>query len=198
MHVSMNFFQAKLPKALSWAVPPENFSNMMAIFAGHFLDALFAVVGQPADLTALAVNQFSEITIVETGEKIKTTNPDEVVVTGTLVGGGVFTFHLEGGKRNGSGVQIDITGDEGDLQITNASGSGGVGGDLIIRGAHGDNLPLEVLPVPKGYNWLPPLSCRPMSSNSRTSTSLTPATSPLEHVSLPHSRTRSECTPSSI
>jgi hypothetical protein len=106
----------------------------------------------PADLTALTVNQFSEITIIETGEKIKTTNPDEVVVTGTLVGGGVFTAHLEGGKRNGSGVQIDITGDEGDLQITNTSAFGGVGDDYIIKGAHGDNLPLEVLPVPDSYN----------------------------------------------
>jgi hypothetical protein len=85
-----NFFQAKLPKALSWTAPPENFSSMMAIFAGHYLAALFAVVGQPADLPALTVNQFSEIMIIETGEKIKTTNPDEVVVTGTLVSGGVF------------------------------------------------------------------------------------------------------------
>jgi predicted dehydrogenase len=156
MHVSMNYFQANLPKALSWTVPPENFSSMMAIYAGHFLDALFAVVGQPANLTALTVNQFSEITIIETGEKIKTTNPDEVVVTGMLVSGGVFTAHLEGGKRNGSGVQIDITGDEGDLQITNTSAFGDVGDDYIIIGAHGDNLPLEALPVPDNYNWLPP------------------------------------------
>jgi predicted dehydrogenase len=156
MHVSMNYFQAKLPKALSWTAPPENFSSMMAIYAGHFLDALFAVVGRPADLTALTVNQFSEITIIETGEKIKTTNPDEVVVTGTLVGGGVFTAHLEGGKRNGSGVQIEITGDEGDLQITNTSAFGGVGDDYVIKGAHGDNLPLEVLSVPDSYDWLPP------------------------------------------
>jgi predicted dehydrogenase len=156
MHLSMNFFQAKLPKALSWTAPPENFSSMMAIFAGHFLDALFAVVGRPAHLTALAVNQFSEITIIETGEKIKTTNPDEVVVTGTLVSGGVFTAHLEAGKRNGSGVQIDITGDEGDMRITNTAAFGGPGDDFIIKGAHGDNLPLEMLPVPDSYNWLPP------------------------------------------
>src|SRR6266481_3041405 len=63
MHVSMNYFQPKLPQALSWTAPPENFSSMMAIYAGHFLDALFVVVGQPAGLTALTVNQFSEITI---------------------------------------------------------------------------------------------------------------------------------------
>jgi predicted dehydrogenase len=73
-----------------------------------------------------------------------------------LVSGGVFTAHLEGGKRNGSGVQIDITGDEGDLQITNTSAFGDVGDDYIIIGAHGDNLPLEALPVPDNYNWLPP------------------------------------------
>lgn len=156
MHVSMNYFQPNLPKALSWTAPPENFSSMMAIYAGHFLDTLFVAVGQPANLTALTVNQFSEITIIETGEKIKTTNPDEVVVTGTLVSGGVFTAHLEGGKRNGSGVQIDITGDEGDLRITNTSAFGGVGDDHVITGAHGDNLPLEALPVPDSYNWLPP------------------------------------------
>jgi predicted dehydrogenase len=155
MHVSMNYFQASLPQALSWTVPPENFSSMMAIYAGHFLDALFAVVGPPADLSALTVNQFSEITIIETGEKIPTTNPDEVVVTGKLRDGGIFTAHLEGGKRNGSGVQIDITGDEGDLRITNASAFGGVGEDYLIEGAHGDNFPLQVLAVPESYTWLP-------------------------------------------
>ena len=56
---------------------------------------LFAVVGQPADLTALTVNQFSEIMIIETGEKIKTTNPEKTpfdqshhlrVASGTLDG----------------------------------------------------------------------------------------------------------------
>jgi predicted dehydrogenase len=34
MHVSMNYFQAELPKALAWTAPPENFSSMMAIYAG--------------------------------------------------------------------------------------------------------------------------------------------------------------------
>jgi hypothetical protein len=33
---------------------------------------------------------------------------------------------------------------------------GDVGDDFIIKGAHGENLPLEVLPVPDSYNWLPP------------------------------------------
>jgi hypothetical protein len=83
--------------------PPENFSSMMAIYTGHFLDALFPVVGQPASFSALAVNQFREITIIETGEKINTTKPDQVLISGSLAGDEVFSVHLEGGKRNGLG-----------------------------------------------------------------------------------------------
>jgi hypothetical protein len=32
-----------------------------------------------------------------------------------------FSVHIEGGKRNGSGVHIDISGHEGDLRVSNTS-----------------------------------------------------------------------------
>jgi hypothetical protein len=47
LHVSMNFFQPRLPNALSWTVPPENFSSMVAIYVGHFLDMLFEAISWP-------------------------------------------------------------------------------------------------------------------------------------------------------
>jgi len=47
LHVSMNYFQPRLPNALSWTVPPENFSSMVAIYVGHFLDMLFEAIGWP-------------------------------------------------------------------------------------------------------------------------------------------------------
>ncbi|EEF22546.1 oxidoreductase, putative, partial [Ricinus communis] len=96
------------------------------------------------------------VTIVETGEKLPTTTPDQLVLTGRLEDDAVLTVHIEGGKRNASGVQIDITGTEGDLRITNRSAFGGEGDDYKVEGAHGDNLPLQVLPVPDAYNQLPP------------------------------------------
>jgi predicted dehydrogenase len=158
LHVSMNYFQATRTVGLHWTVPPENFSSVVAIYAGHFLDALFSVVGIPESFSALTVNQFPVVTIRETGDVFETTTPDQLLMSGTLAGGGVFSVHIEGGKRNGSGVQIDITGDEGDLKITNTSAFGGEADNYIITGAHGDNLPLEVLEVPESYNWLPPSS----------------------------------------
>ncbi|WP_420994172.1 Gfo/Idh/MocA family protein [Cupriavidus sp. 30B13] len=156
MHVSMNYFQALRPDALRWTAPPENFSSVIAIYAGHFVDMLLAATGWPTSVSALTVNQFDRITIKETGEVFPTTTPDQLVLTGSLAGGAVLSVHVEGGKRNGSGVQIDITGDAGDLRITNTSAFGDVGDDYRIEGAHGDNLPLAPLPVPAAYDRLPP------------------------------------------
>jgi predicted dehydrogenase len=155
MHVSMNYFQAIRSKALRWTVPPENFSSVIAIYAGHFVDMLLSAVGWPHEVSALLVNQFPNVTIRDTGEVIPTTTPDQLVLTGRLADGAVLTVHIEGGKRNGSGVQIDITGDEGDIRITNASAFGGVGDNYQMTGAHGDNLPMASLPVPGHYDTLP-------------------------------------------
>ena len=154
IHVSMNYFQGLRPKALDWTAPPENFSSVVAIYAGHFLDMLFQAVGRPTQLSALMVNQFPKVTIAETGEVISTSTPDQLVLAASLGGSAVLSAHIEGGKRNGSGVQIDITGDAGDLRITNESAFGER--DYLIEGAHGDNLRLEALPIPESYNWLPP------------------------------------------
>jgi predicted dehydrogenase len=156
MHVSMNYFQAHRSKALSWTVPPENFSSVIAIYAGHFLDMLFASTGWPSAISALVINQFKEVTLTDTGETVATTTPDQMALVGKLADDAVLTVHIEGGKRNGSGVQIDITGTEGDLRITNRSAFGNEGDDYLVEGAHGDKLPLQTLPVPASYDQLPP------------------------------------------
>jgi predicted dehydrogenase len=155
LHVSMNYFQALRSSSLRWTIAPENFSNVIVIYAGHFLDMLFAAVGKPLSISALQVNQFPEVTVMGTDEVIKTTTPDILVMHGRLADNAVFSVHIEGGKRNGSGVQLDITGDEGDIRITNISAFGGVGEDYIIEGVHGNNQPLEILKVPKEYLWVP-------------------------------------------
>jgi predicted dehydrogenase len=156
MHVSMNYFQALRSQALKWTAPAENFSSVVAIYAGHFLDMLLTATGWPNSVGALLVNQFPEVTIRETGEVIRTTTPDQLVLTGVIGESAVLSVHIEGGKRNGSGVQIDITGDAGDLRITNRSAFGGVGDDYVIEGAHGDNEAMAALPTPAAYDTLPP------------------------------------------
>lgn len=152
MHVSVDYFHRTLPQSLYWTVPPENFSSVIAIYAGHFLDMLFHAIGRPSQATGLMVNQFDTVTIEETGERLRTSNPDQLVLAGTIGDHAVISVHLEGGKRNGSGVQIDITGDAGDLRITNDSAFGGVGDDYVVTGAQGGAGRLQSLEVPPGLH----------------------------------------------
>jgi predicted dehydrogenase len=155
LHCSVSFFGEVRSNALRWSLPVENFMSVVAIFGGHFLPVLFSMVGRPATFSSLVVNQFPLVTIKETGEKVSTTSPDELMMQGTLAGGGLFSVHLEGGKLNGSGVQIDITGDAGDLKITNTSAFGDVSENYIVAGAKGEGKPLSELPIPDSYVWFP-------------------------------------------
>lgn len=155
LHVSENLFQQRRSTAIGFTINAANFSHPFSIYGGHFLDMLFAAVGDPRDFTALTANQFESITLIETGETIPTTTPDQVLLSGTLQSGAVFSVHIEGGKRNNFGVQLDITGTEGDLKLSNTASFHNCE-DNKIEGARGERLPLQPLPVPPKYNWLPP------------------------------------------
>ncbi|MBD1385935.1 Gfo/Idh/MocA family oxidoreductase [Mucilaginibacter rigui] len=152
LHVSMNGFQAV--RSLAWTVPEENFSDVIAIYAGHFLDALFTSVSRPRSLSAIMINQFPEV-ILQTGETVKSSTPDQLILTGILPGNAVFSVQIEGGKRNNSGVQLDITGVQGDIRISNVSAFGGIGQDYIIEGSKGNKQSLNYLEIPGEYHWIP-------------------------------------------
>ena len=121
MHVSMAGFGPVRSASLDWTIPASNFSHVLSIYGGHFMDMLFHAIGQPAAITSLVRTQFSELTS-STGESFRNETPDGVMVMGTLKNGAVFQIQLEGGKRNQTGLQIDITGTDGDLQITKRKG----------------------------------------------------------------------------
>jgi predicted dehydrogenase len=58
LHVSMNYFQQRRPRALEWTFDAANFSHILSIYGGHFLDMLFEMVGWPESLSAVVRNQF--------------------------------------------------------------------------------------------------------------------------------------------
>jgi predicted dehydrogenase len=156
MHVAVSSFGKNRSKALRWSAFPENFMGVTSIFGAHLMDPLFSIVGRPTEISAVSVNQWPEITIVETGEEISTKVPDQLLLQGILASGAVFAVHIEGGKHHGTGVQIDITGDDGDLQITNTSAFGDVGEEYNLFGARVADSKMAPLAVPASYNWLPP------------------------------------------
>jgi predicted dehydrogenase len=155
LHVSMEYFTAQRPPALAWTLGAENFSHIFAIYGGHFLDMLTQVVGFPKTVSAIVATQFPTLTLTASGESFPNDTPDGVVALGKLDNGALFSIHIEGGKRNGSGLQIDITGTEGDLKISNVKSFGNPE-DNIIEGATGNAGTLATLQIPGQYQLLPP------------------------------------------
>jgi predicted dehydrogenase len=155
LHVSMEYFGAQRSTALAWTIGPDNFSHVLAIYGGHFLDLLTQIVGFPKTVCAIVATQFPILTLTATGEAFLNKTPDEVVALGTLENGAIFSVQIEGGKLHGSGLQIDITGTKGDLKISNPK-SFTNSLDNLVEGANGDPGPLVTLSVPDGYQLLPP------------------------------------------
>jgi len=153
LHISVEYFQRERIAALYFTIPPENFSSLLAIYGGHYFDAVFTMLGHPLSINALAVNQFPEVTLIETGEVMKHTTADQVVVSGLFANNAVLTAHIEAGKRNNYGLQLDITGSKGDIKIWNTTSFGN--NFHTIEMAQGDSQPMQKLSIPAQYDWLP-------------------------------------------
>jgi predicted dehydrogenase len=153
LHISVEYFQKERKASLYYTIPPENFSSLLSIYGGHFFDAIFTMLGHPDSVQALTLNQFKEVTLIETGEVLKHSTADQIVMNGQFANGAVLAVHIEAGKRNNYGMQLDLTGTRGDLKISNTTSFGNAFN--VIEGAQGDGQAMQVMPIPAQYNWLP-------------------------------------------
>jgi predicted dehydrogenase len=74
----------------------------MTIPGGHSIDALCFCLGEFKEVSSVVATQCKQIRIVETGEMIPMTSPDQVLVSGTA---------------NGTSLLFEIHGSEGDIVI---------------------------------------------------------------------------------
>lgn len=154
LSVSEPAYYSSRSQAVAFTIPSENFTHVAVTFGGHFLDALFTSVGQPREFSAQLINQFKEVTVIETGESIATDAPNELLMNGLLNDDTALSIHIEGGKRNGYGVDLSITGTEGDLKLSNVAAFHNQSDNQIL-GARGAHHALKELPVPTKYQLLP-------------------------------------------
>lgn len=154
MHVSMPYFHRQRPRSLEWTVLGKNFSNVLSIYGAHFLDTLFTMVGEPHWLNANIAAQFSILTLEETGQSSPNQSPDGIVLIGRLENGALLSVQIEGGKLYNSGLQIDLTGEEGDMRISNSSVFA-YQNDHRIEGANNTDPTWKELPIPPQYHLIP-------------------------------------------
>lgn len=146
VHVAVPLLGATRPAAYAYTADVDNGANVLHTLTAHFLDTALSVVGEPASFSALVARQFSETTLLETGEPLPVTAPDQVAVIGTLASGALLSVRVEGGKRNGARITWTLTGTEGDLEV---------GDDFSLRGARGDGQPLAPIALPGSVVTIP-------------------------------------------
>ena len=133
-------------------------ATLMTIPGGHSIDALCFCLGEFKEVSSVVATQRQRVKIVETGETIQMTSPDQVLLSGVLQSGAVASVHVKGGTANGTGFLFEIHGTEGDLAIVPADPRQGTSvqiSEFTVRGAQAGK-PLADLPIPESYRWVPP------------------------------------------
>jgi predicted dehydrogenase len=143
-----------------WAYMADrsNGNTLMTSPGGHSIDALCFCLGEFKELSNVVANQRQRVTIVETGETIQMTAPDQVLLSGVLQSGAVASVHLRGGIANGTGFLFEIHGTEADLAIVPADSRQATYiqvSEFTVRGGQAGK-PLADLSIPESYRWVPP------------------------------------------
>jgi predicted dehydrogenase len=142
-----------------WAYMADRSSGntLLTSPGGHSIDALCYCLGEFKELSSVVANQRQQIRIVETGETIQMTAPDQVAISGVLQNGAVASIHLRGGVTAGTGFLFEIHGAEGALAIVPANPRQETYiqvSEFTVRGAQAGK-PLADLSIPERYRWVP-------------------------------------------
>jgi predicted dehydrogenase len=158
MIVPTPYWGTELTRSNAYLADRATGATLMTISGGHSIDALCFCLGEFKEVASVVATQRKQIKIVETGEMIPMTSPDQVLVSGVLEGGAVAAVHVKGGVVNGTGFLFEIHGAAGDLVIAPReprAGSSVQISELTLRGSQGGK-PLTDLPIPASYRWVPP------------------------------------------
>src|SRR5437867_2850498 len=137
----------------AYMLDKTNGANVLTIAVGHSLDILNHVLGEFADLSAVADLRRPLITIEETGERIVKTAADQIAVIGTLTSGATASIHVREAVAGGTGFLWEINGTDGTLRITADAAVPGIF-PMTVAGAQGRNEPAELaVPTALTQKW---------------------------------------------
>src|ERR1700719_3808338 len=140
-----------------WAYMADrsNGNTLMTSPGGHSIDALCYCLGEFKELSSDVANKRQRIQIVDRGETIPMTAPDQVLISGLLQSGAVASVQLKGGTANGTGFLFEIHGTEGTTATDPRQATYIQVSEFIVRGAQAGK-PLADLSIPDSYRWVPP------------------------------------------
>lgn len=139
-------------EAHRYLLDEANGADQLTIGAGHLLDAIEFMAAPFVDVTAYLETQFPIVTVMETGEKVRATAPDHVLIGGKLEQGAVVSVHFVNGGV--TGFSLRVIGTEGELVATPRDGLMFQMDRLELRGSRGGE-ELKGLAIPHSYTHVP-------------------------------------------
>ena len=134
-----------------WQGVRANGANTMTIAGGHAIDALCAVLGEFAEVSARVSTRIPEWRTME-GTPVPVDAPDSINVIGRMAGGAEVTVNVAAVPSNPGGNRMEIYGREGALVIR-ADGSLNIGPSQVHAGKGKE--PMAAMPVPAKYKLAP-------------------------------------------
>lgn len=125
-------------------------ASILTIPFGHAMAALDTVMGLPVEVSGRIEHLRKEAVVVESGETVPMTNPDQLLVQGVLANGAPVSVHYRGGMSRGTNMLLEINGTQGDIVATGFCGHVQMF-PVSLSGGRGEAQQLEPLPVPESY-----------------------------------------------
>jgi predicted dehydrogenase len=134
-----------------WQGVRANGANVLTITGGHAIDALCAVLGEFAEVSARVSTRIPEWRTLD-GASVKVDSPDSINLVGRMASGAEVSVDVAAVPSNPGGNRIEIYGREGTL-VLRAEGSFNTGDSQIQAGRGKDAL--AAMPVPAKYRFAP-------------------------------------------
>lgn len=134
-----------------YLLDPQNGATMLTIPMGHTLAAMQDVLGDVSDLSSMIANIRKSVVAKDTGDVIPMSAPDQVIISGHMASGALFSMHYRGGSRPGvPGLVWEIYGREGELRITGNDSGHSQLVELKVEGARRDES-MALMPLPAQF-----------------------------------------------
>jgi predicted dehydrogenase len=134
-----------------WQGVRANGANTLTIAGGHAIDALCAVLGEFAEVSARVSTRIPEWRTLE-GKAVPVDAPDCINVVGRLASGAEVSVNVAAVPSNPGGNRLEIYGRDGALVIR-ADGSLNIGPSQVQAGKGKE--PMASMPVPSKYKVAP-------------------------------------------
>lgn len=138
-------------KTNGYLLDRANGATMLTIPVGHTLSALTSLLGTVSSVSAVLATKRPTARVLDTGEVLPATAPDQVLVSGLLEHDVPLSLHFRGGApRDEDGLFWEINGTEGDIRICGPSGHVQMV-SLSLQGVRNDEKVFRPLEVPEAY-----------------------------------------------